>query len=320
MRVLVVGAGAIGGYFGGRLLQAGRDVTFLVRPRRAAELADTGLIIKSPHGNVSLRKPPTILSENIGHPFDLVLLSCKAYDLEGAMDSFAAAVGPETMVLPLLNGMRHLDMLDERFGRSLILGGQCVIAATLDSQRAVVHLNDVHKLAFGERDGAMSDRIHRVASILGNAGFDASLSDHIVQEMWEKWVFLATLASVTCLMRAPIGDIVASPGGNELIRSLLEECRAIAEGAGHAPQAAFLEQARAALTAAGSPLTASMLRDVESNAPVEADHIVGDLLRRHRAVHPNRNQLSELATAYAHLKAYETRRARTLATTPQAGK
>src|SRR5882757_7604870 len=97
MRVLVVGAGAIGGYFGGRLLQARRDVTFLVRPRRAAELADTGLTIRSPHGNVSLRKPPTILSENIGHPFDLVLLSCKAYDLEGAMDSFAAAVGPETM-------------------------------------------------------------------------------------------------------------------------------------------------------------------------------------------------------------------------------
>src|ERR1700676_2875099 len=129
MRVLVVGAGAIGGYFGGRLLQAGRDVTFLVRPRRAQELADTGLIIKSPRGDISIRKPATILSQNIGHPFDLVLLSCKAYDLAGAIDSFAAAVGPETLVLPLLNGMRHLDMLDERFGRSHILGGQCVIAA-----------------------------------------------------------------------------------------------------------------------------------------------------------------------------------------------
>ena len=320
MRVLVVGAGAIGGYFGGRLLQAGRDVTFLVRPRRAQELADTGLIIKSPRGDISIRKPATILSQNIGHPFDLVLLSCKAYDLAGAIDSFAAAVGPETLVLPLLNGMRHLDMLDERFGRSHILGGQCIIAATLDSQRAVVHLNDTHKLAFGERDGVNSDRIHRVASILERAGFDASLSEHIVQEMWEKWVFLATLASVTCLMRAPIGDIVASPGGSELIRCLLEECRSIAEGEGHAPRAAFLEQARAALTAAGSPLTASMFRDVEANAPVEADHIVGDLLRRRRAVHPNGNHLSQLATAYTHLKAYEARRSRTLASTPQAGK
>src|ERR1700676_4448337 len=320
MRVLVVGAGAIGGYFGGRLLQAGRDVTFLVRPRRAQELADTGLIIKSPRGDISIRKPATILSQNIGHPFDLVLLSCKAYDLAGAIDSFAAAVGPETLVLPLLNGMRHLDMLDERFGRSHILGGQCIIAATLDSQRAVVHLNDTHKLAFGERDGVNSDRIHRVASTLEHAGFDASLSEHIVQEMWEKWVFLATLACGTCLMRAPIGDIVVSPGGSELIRCLLEECRSIAEGEGHAPRAAFLEQARAALRAAGSALTASMFRAVEANAPVEADHIVGDLLRRRRAVHPNDNHLSHLATAYTHLKAYEARRSRTLASTPQAGK
>ena len=320
MRVLVVGAGAIGGYFGGRLLQAGRDVTFLVRPRRADELADTGLIIKSPRGNVSIRKPATILSENIGHPFDLVLLSCKAYDLAGAIDSFAAAVGPESIVLPLLNGMRHLDTLDERFGRSHILGGLCIIAATLDSQRTIVHLNDIHKLAFGERDGVISDRIQHVADILDNAGFDASLSDHIVREMWEKWVFLAALASVTCLMRAPIGDIVASPGGGELIRSLLEECRSIAEGAGHAPQSAFLEQTIATLTAAGSPMTASMLRDVETNAPVEADHIVGDLLRRRKTVDPKHNPVSPLATAYTHLKAYEARRSRTLASTSPAGK
>jgi 2-dehydropantoate 2-reductase len=320
MRVLVVGAGAIGGYFGGRLLQAGRDVTFLVRPRRAAELADSGLIIKSRHGDVYLRKPPTILSENIGRPFDLVLLSCKAYELAGAMDSFAAAVGPETLVLPLLNGMRHLDMLDARFGASFILGGQCVIAATLDAQRAIVHLDGNHKLTFGERDGVISQRIRHVASTLDNAGFDASLSDHIVQEMWEKWVFLATLAGATCLMRAPIGDIVASPGGHEMIRSLLEECRAIAQEAGRAPRAAFLEQASAALTATGSPLTASMLRDVEANAPVEADHIVGDLLRRRGSAHLLGKQLSQLATAYTHLKAYEARRARMLGSTPQAGK
>jgi 2-dehydropantoate 2-reductase len=138
------------------------------------------------------------------------VLSCKAYDLAGAIDSFAAAVGPETIVLPLLNGMRHLDMLDERFGRSHILGGQCVISATLDWQRTVVHLSDIHKLTFGERNGVISNRIHHVASVLDNAGFDAGLSDHIVQEMREKWVVLATSASVTCLMRAPIGDIVAS--------------------------------------------------------------------------------------------------------------
>jgi 2-dehydropantoate 2-reductase len=306
MRVLVVGAGAIGGYFGGRLLQAGRDVTFLVRARREAELADAGLIIKSSRGNVTIRKPATILAGNIRHPFDLVLLSCKAYDLTAAMESFAAAVGPESAVLPLLNGMKHLEMLDARFGKSKILGGQCVIASTLDAHRVVVHLNDTDELKFGERDGATSDRIGNVASTLGNAGFDATLSENIVQEMWEKWVFLATLASATCLMRAPIGDIIASPWGKETVDLLLEECRAIADEAGHGPRTKFLEQARAALTAPGSTLTASMLRDIESNAPVEADHIVGDLLRR-RSAHSGK--FSILATAYTHLKAYEARRA-----------
>lgn len=319
MRVLAVGAGAIGGYFGGRLLEARRDVTFLVRPRRAAELAKEGLIIKSPRGNVTLRTPSTILAENLREPFNLVLLSCKAYDLTAAMDSFAAAVGPDTLVLPLLNGMRHLEMLDQRFGKSHVLGGLCIVAATLDAQRAVVHLNDMHRLAFGERDGANHQHIRAVVEVLGNAGFDVHLSGNIVQEMWEKWVLLATLAGATCLMRAAIGDIMASPGGGDLILNLLDECRAIAATAGHAPSAAFLDQARAALTARGSPLTASMLRDVEGNAPVEADHVVGDLLRRRQSVSSDHNDLSLLATVYTHLKAYENRRERTLASALNAG-
>jgi len=311
MRVLVVGAGALGGYFGGRLLQAGRDVTFLVRSRRAGELAAGGLNIKSPHGDLTLHRPPTILAEDIRETFDLILLSCKAYDLHGAMESIAAAVGPETLILPLLNGMSHLDALDERFGRPHVLGGQCVIAATLDPAHSIVHLNDRHTLAFGERDGALSDRVRAVADTLGHAGFDARLSDRIIPEMWEKWVFLATLASATCLMRAPLGDISSSPGGGDLIRGIFAECRAVAETAGYPPSAAFLDQALAALTAAGSPLTASMLRDIEGGAPIEADHIVGDLLRRRSTGHAERSEPSLLALAFTHLKSYEARRSRT---------
>ena len=311
MRVLVVGAGAIGGYFGGRLLQAGRDVTFLVRARRQAELASSGLIIKSSRGNVVIPKPATILAENLRQPFDLVLLSCKAYDLVWRHGIFCRRRSVRTVwFLPLLNGMRHLEMLDDRFGRSKILGGRCVIAVTLDAQRVVVHLNDSQDLKFGDRDGAVSVRIRKVASTLQNAGFDATLSENIVQEMWEKWVFLAALAGGTCLMRAPIGDIMASPGGEECVRLLLEECGAIAEQAGHIPRAEFLQQARTALTTAASPLTASMLRDVEANAPVEADHILGDLLRRRTAIP---GDFSILSSAYTHLKAYEARRARALA-------
>src|SRR5580700_8482441 len=133
MRILVVGAGAMGGYFGGRLLEAGRDVTFLVRPRRAAQLAKTGLLIRSPFGDASLPEPPTVTADALREPFGLIILSCKAYDLESAADSFAPAVGADTAILPLLNGMAHVDYLVARFGGTAALGGQCVISTTLDA-------------------------------------------------------------------------------------------------------------------------------------------------------------------------------------------
>ena len=300
MRILVVGAGAVGGYFGGRLLQAGRDVTFLVRPRRAAELAKHGLTIRSRLGDFHRPSPPIVSQEGLAQPFDLVLLSCKAYDLDGAMASFAKAVGPQTAILPLLNGMRHLDRLAERFGPERVLGGQCVISATLDADGAILHLNDLHALSFGELDGSLSKRIETVASALLNAGFDARLSNEIRQEMWEKWVFIATAAGITCLMRAAVGDYVAA-GATDLATGLLAECASIAAEQGFPPREPALERARAAMTAAGSPLKASMLRDIEGGKRVEGDQILGDLLRRARK--PDDRSLLRVATL--HVKAYE---------------
>jgi 2-dehydropantoate 2-reductase len=309
MRTLVVGVGAIGGYFGGRLLEAKRDVTFLVRPRRAAELATAGLRIRSRLGDVTLPAPPAILAEGLvqtAGTFQLVLLSCKAYDLADAMASFAPALGPETAIVPLLNGMRHLEMLDERFGRSRVLGGQCVIAATLDEKHEIVHLNRSHSLSFGERDGTMSERVEAIANLMSGARFDAHPSATILLDMWEKWVFLATLAGSTCLMRGAIGDISAAPGGADFVLRLLDECRAVAAAHGHPPRGAFLDRIRHMLTAAGSPLTASMLRDIENGSAIEADHIVGDLLRRGREQLPE-GSLALLPIVYTHLKAYEVR-------------
>jgi 2-dehydropantoate 2-reductase len=305
MRILVVGAGAVGGYFGGRLLEAGRDVTFLVRPRRAAALAKSGLTIRSRLGDFHRPSPPIVLQEDIAEPFDLVVLSCKAYDLDGASASFARAVGENTSVLPLLNGMRHLDLLADRFGPKPVLGGQCVISATLDADGAIVHLNDLHALSFGELDGSRSARIETVASALLNAGFDARLSDEIRQEMWEKWVFIAAAAGITCLMRSAVGDYVAA-GASDLAARLLEECAGIAAGQGFQPREAALARARAALTAAGSPLKASMLRDIEGGKPVEGDQILGDLLRR--AAKPDDRSLLRIATL--HVRAYEAQRTR----------
>lgn len=306
MRILVVGAGAIGGYFGGRLLEAGRDVTFLVRARRAAELARTGLVIQSRLGDVHVPAPPLLSEDALASSFDLILLSCKAYDLDGAIASFAPAVGPATAILPLLNGMRHLDVLAARFGAPAVLGGQCMISTTLDADGRILHLNDAHSLTFGEQDGSRSTRIEAVASALSGARFEPRLSYAIRQDMWEKWAFIAASAGITCLMRASIGDIAAA-GAADLATSLFDECAAIASSAGFAPRPDFVERTRPTFAAAASPLTASMLRDIERGARLEADHILGDLLRRAAGQADAR---SILRIAYAHTKAYEARRTR----------
>jgi 2-dehydropantoate 2-reductase len=306
MRILVVGAGAIGGYFGGRMLQAGRDVTFLVRPRRAAELADAGLVIKSPNGDVTLKNPPALLADKVNEKFDIVLLSCKAFDLDDAIRSFAPAVGPQTAIIPLLNGMLHLDMLDEKFGRERVLGGLCTIAVTLSEHREVVQLNPMQSLNFGERDGILTDRVRAIAEVMASGKFGSVVSEHIVQEMWEKWVFLATLAASTCLMRTSVGNILTSPGGREFILGAFDECSAVATAEGYAPRAPFLERTRGMLTAEGSQMTASMFRDIKAGAPVEADHVIGDLIVRGDAA---KVPVPRLRTAYTHLKAYEKQRA-----------
>src|SRR5215468_1813667 len=182
MRFLVVGAGAVGGYFGGRLIEAGQVVTFLVRPRRAAELAASGLVIRSRYGDINISKPKTILAENLSpdQAYDVVLLSTKAYDLENAIASFSAGVGPETAILPLLNGMKHVDVLIEHFGPERVLGGQCVIAATLNQNREIVHLNESHDLSFGERDGLLTPRVENIAAAMSKARFQSRLSRSIL--------------------------------------------------------------------------------------------------------------------------------------------
>lgn len=306
MRYLVVGAGALGGYFGGRLIAAGCDVTFLLRPARAAALTRTGLIVKSRFGDLSLPAPPHVLADSIAGPYDVVIVACKAYDLAETMDSFAPAVGAQTAILPLLNGMRHLDDLKTRFGAERVLGGLCIISATLDDDGVVHHLNDLHLLAFGELDGTMSKRIEAMRHDFASATFDGRASDQIVLEMWEKWMFIATMAGLTCMMRSSVGDIVAA-GGAELGVALVEECRAIAAANGHPPRDTSVERARAMVSTAGSPVSASMLRDIERGARVEADHVIGDLLARadHHLPAP-----PLLRVAHVHLKTYEARRSR----------
>lgn len=306
MRILVVGAGAIGGYFGGRLLQAGRDVTFLVRPRRASELASDGLIIKSPNGDVTLRNPPTVQADALKDKFDVVLLGCKAFDLDDAIKSFAAAVGPNTAIIPMLNGMKHLDTLDAKFGKEPVLGGLCAIAATLNEKREVVQLQPMQSINYGERDGKLSDRIKAIDEAFKSGINGATASQNIMQDMWEKWVFLSSLAASTSLMRTSVGNILAAPGGRDFLLGMLDETSAIATASGYAPGGPFFERVKGNLTTEGSPMTASMFRDIKAGLPIEADHVIGDLITRADAA---KVPVPKLRIAYTHLKAYEKQRA-----------
>lgn len=307
MRILILGAGGTGGYFGGRLAQSGADVTFLVRPPRAADLARDGLRIRSPLGDVGLPVATVTATElsalAASRPFDLVLLSCKAYDLDSSIDAIAPAIQTGADVLPILNGLLHYARLDERFGRDRVIGGLCFISATKGPGGEILHLGKPASITFGERDGAVPrPRLHAFAEACAKAGVDHLLSPDIGREQWIKYGFLTALAAGTCLMRAPIGRIVAGEGGETFMTALYAECAAVAAASGQPIPQAAQDTALATLRQQGSELKASMLRDLEAGQRVEGLQIVGDMVHRAQAAGVT---ASLLATAWCHLQAYE---------------
>jgi 2-dehydropantoate 2-reductase len=279
MQILVVGAGAVGGYFGARLAQAGRDVTFLVRPTSAERIKKNGIVIVSPHGDLTLR-PKLLTAGDIREQYNVVLLAVKGYGLDEAIEDFSAAVGLDTMILPALNGMRHIDVLIRRFGKPAVIGGVCKVATELADDGRIRQLADFQSLTYGELDGQRTSRIEKLDSTMQAAGFDAELSDHIVGSMWQKWVQLSSLGATTCLLRGNIGEIVAVEGGADLAAAILGECAEVARACGYPTSEAFLAKHQADLTAPGSSLTSSMYRDLIKGASVEVDAILGDLLER----------------------------------------
>lgn len=305
MKVLVLGAGAVGGFFGGRLAEAGANVTFLLRPRRAAQIARDGLVVKSPFGDIA-RKVPSVSSAGEGGPYDLVLLTCKAYDLGSAIEAIAPAVERGAAVLPMLNGMAHLDALDTRFGAENVLGGLCFVAATLTPEGEVHQLGTMlNGIVFGERSGVVSERCDALRSAFAGAPVEARLSTDIIRDMWSKWVQLSSMAGLTCLMRATVGEANQAAEGGAIALELLGECRAVAASHDAAPSEKALAMMSERLTDKSSTLSASMLRDIERGGPIEAEHVIGDLIRRGRE---KGVAMPLLRIVLSHLQAYEARR------------
>ncbi len=306
MRILILGAGATGGYLGGRLIEGGADVTFLVRDRRAAQLRDYGLVVLSGLGDIR-RNVEFVNSTDIDSTYDLVILSCKAYDLASSIEAIRPAVSSGSAILPLLNGLAHLQKLDHEFGRDRVLGGLCHLSASLDASGHIKHLNQTNQLVLGPRFDGQQVYCDTLSEAFSRTSVEVRVSECILQDMWEKFVMLTTAAAMTSAMRANVGEVVATDSGTELMLECLDECRDVAASYGYPQSDAHYSDTRKLLTTPESRFTASMLRDIEQGAPTEADHILGHMLRLAR---DNRIATPLLRMAYCHLQAYRNRRLR----------
>jgi 2-dehydropantoate 2-reductase len=306
LKILVLGAGGIGGYFGGRLAESGADVTFLVREGRRKSLIEDGLRIESSFGNATLAVK-TVMAAQVEPVYDAILLVCKAYNLETAIDAVAAAMTPTSFVLPLLNGIAHIDSLNRRFGENRVLGGIAKIQAALTPDGAIRQFNDWRTITFGEQSGAMSDRVERLAALYAEAkGIEALAVADIQQRMWEKLVHLATAATMTCLMRASVGEIVRTPDGRDIFLDQLRVSAAIAAANGHRPSDAFMQGWEQTFSQRDSTYSTSMLRDTERRGRTEVEHVLGFMLKKAREADI---PCHTLLLAYTHIKAFEERRA-----------
>ncbi|MBU8880456.1 ketopantoate reductase family protein [Bacillus sp. FJAT-29790] len=301
MRILVIGAGAIGGYFGGRLLEKGEDVTFLVREKRKRQLNRDGLIVESIHGDIKL-KPKTLLTGEEADPFDVILLSTKAYHLQDAIESIRPYVSENTLILPLLNGIAHVNELIETFGEEQVLGGLCFIETTLDENGKVVQTSPIHDFVFGERNRKKTERILKLMDVFSGTKANFRLSENIEQEMWHKYLFISTLSGVTSLFRSPIGPIRDLEFGFQTIQRVLHEATEIMRAIG----APIMDQIEGVqmnkLKEIGYDMKSSLQRDMEKQLPIEAEHFFGYLLEQAQA---KRIKAPTLETVYANLKIYE---------------
>lgn len=305
MRILVLGAGGIGGYVGGRLAAAGADVSFLVREKRRQQLQQDGLRIESESlGNVTVAVPAWLASE-VKPEYDLILLACKAYDLDSAIGTIMPVMSSGAAILPLLNGVAHVDRLNTEFGRKNVMAGTAKMGVTLTADGVVKHLNDRRTLVFGEQDGSSSGRTHALMALFEKTNIDAQISGDIMRELWMKLVQLSTVAGMVCLMRANVGEIARTPDGTALLRQLFDTHLKIAAYEGYQADDTYIASYHQLFSRTDSPDAPSMLRDIERNGPIEADHIMGFMLDKCR-----KHGLPELLNwvIYTHLKAYEQRR------------
>jgi 2-dehydropantoate 2-reductase len=306
VKILFLGAGAVGGYWAARMAQAGFDVTCLLREKRAETVRKNGLVVKSPKGDFT--QPVKVVTKGAdGGPYDVIVLACKGYDLPSAMDAISPAVGANTTIVPILNGHMHFAILDARFGKDKVAGGLARIGGMLGPNGEILHSGS-SGVSFGERDGKPARAaLVELDAACRKAGIVGGLNANINQDLWDKWIMLGAIAGMCSAMRGTVGDIAESEDGAAIMAEALEECRKVAAAEGYPPSDKVVDAIRTSLTQKGGKSVASILGDIEKGSAVEAKSIVGDMLARARQFGI---AAPTLRFAYAHLQTYEARRAR----------
>jgi 2-dehydropantoate 2-reductase len=306
MRFLIIGAGALGGYYGGMLAKGGADVTFLVRPSRAAQLSEHGLVIREPDGE--FRAPvKTVGPGAVGGPYDVVFLGCKAYDLDEAIDQFAPALAADGAVLPVLNGINHIDILGDRLGAGRVLGGVTRFSVVRNPDGVIVRPGiGAWQTSFGELTGERSVRCEAIHAAFAAGGVPTEISEGIVAEMWAKFSGFAGATAIAVLTRARAGEIARTAAGDGLVAAALAETDRIATAEGYPMSSAIRDMYVGLFRQRDSDAAPSMLYDIENGRQTEGEHVFGDLLRR-AARHAIAAPIS--MAALCNLQVYEARRA-----------
>ncbi|MFT3943933.1 MAG: 2-dehydropantoate 2-reductase [Ancrocorticia sp.] len=271
MRILIVGAGGTGGSYGTLLHEAGRDVTFLVRAKRAEAIRANGLTLRTPAGERT-NVVQTLVAGESAEAFDLVLLTVKATGLDSALEDLRPYVGSQTMIIPILNGMAHVARLEQEFPGQ-VLGGLVKIVATLDDG-VVWQMTNLISITLGTLDG--SEFPAEIAEFFDVPGISLTVSDNVAAALWEKWAFIASAGVITCLFRGPVGAILEA-GGRDQILAAIEETEAVAAAAGYPVAAAAHQFSVGFLAEEGSSFTSSLYRDFTAGLPHEGKHILGEM-------------------------------------------
>ena len=277
MKVLILGVGGLGGFFGAHLQKTNCDVTFLVRENTKKLVSERGIKILSDFGNFKIN-PVLITKKDLKINYDVVMISCKAYDLEEAIADLKPSQ-KNAVIIPLLNGQAHINKLEKAFKKENVFGGVAHVSSNTNAPGEIKHVGKIKRLSFGPRYKGNEQIANDFYQLCRKADFQTILSEDINQDIWEKWIFLATIAGATTLFQTSIDNINTKPNGKIFIQNLWNECINISKENGYELRTESKSLHEDLLFKSDYPFKASMLVDMEKKIMTEHEHIFFEFIK-----------------------------------------